>query len=305
MLAPELAGVEIEVMMRTIHRALTRFESQSELCRLNRDPRTTVPVSVLMAALAEAAVEAARASGGLVDVTVIDALEQAGYGRSLTGAPLVALQEALDSAPPRAPAKPDPSSRWREIQVDRVSRAITRPPGVRIDSGGIGKGLAADLAAEKLSGYESFVVDCGGDVRIGGTAALRRPVQVGDPFDESVAFEFSLRQGAVATSGLRSRIWRHRGGCAHHLIDPSSGASAWTGIVQATAVAPSARTAETLAKTAVLSGPWHARDALVDHGGVLVHDDGRVEVVGSPGCAPDEQPLSDDDAAASRAAVPA
>jgi thiamine biosynthesis lipoprotein len=63
------------------------------------------------------------------------------------------------------------------------------------------------------------------------------------------------------------------------VLDPSTGEPAWTGLVAATAVGASAFEAEVLAKTALLSGPRGARRALHRSGGVLQHDDGRVEVV--------------------------
>ena len=46
-----------------------------------------------------------------------------------------------------------------------------------------------------------------------------------------------LVRGGVATSGLGSRLWRDpEGRPAHHLLDPSTGAPAWTGLISATAV---------------------------------------------------------------------
>ena len=87
-----------------------------------------------------------------------------------------------------------------------------------------------------------------------------------------------LGGGAVATSGLNVRIWRDADGrFAHHLIDPATGEPAWTGLVGATALGDSAVEAETLAKAALLSGPAGGREVLAEHGGMLVHDDGRVE----------------------------
>ena len=69
-----------------------------------------------------------------------------------------------------------------------------------------------------------------------------------------------LATGAVATSGLNVRLWRRADGTpAHHLLDPATGDPAWTGVVGATALAPTALEAETLAKAALLSGP--PRDA--------------------------------------------
>jgi hypothetical protein len=38
--------------------------------------------------------------------------------------------------------------------------------------------------------------------------------------------------------------------------------------------------AETLSKAALLSGPEQGRGLLSEHGGMLVHDDGQVEIAG-------------------------
>jgi thiamine biosynthesis lipoprotein len=64
------------------------------------------------------------------------------------------------------------------------------------------------------------------------------------------------------------------------LLDPSTGSPVWSGLVGATAFAPSALEAETLSKTALLLGAEGARRALAVHGGVIVHDDGDVEMIG-------------------------
>jgi thiamine biosynthesis lipoprotein len=151
---------------------------------------------------------------------------------------------------------------------------------VRIDSGGSGKGLAADLAGERLSGYATFVVDAGGDLRIGGRHPVPRPVRIDHPTRDELAHEFMLERGAVATSGIKTRLWRDGDGFAHHLLDPSTGKPAWTGVIQATSVGTTALEAETLAKMAFLAGPAGAAEVLAEHGGLIVTDDGSVELFG-------------------------
>jgi thiamine biosynthesis lipoprotein len=89
---------------------------------------------------------------------------------------------------------------------------------------------------------------------------------------------FALTDGAVATSGIGRRSWLQAGRPAHHLLDPATGAPAFTGVVQATALAPTALEAEIRAKAAVLSGPAGER-WLAEHGGVLVLDDGSVRPI--------------------------
>jgi thiamine biosynthesis lipoprotein len=153
---------------------------------------------------------------------------------------------------------------------------------MRLDTGGTGKGLAADALAQRLRGYSRFAIDCAGDIRVGGPDAGARPydIQVEHPITGRPVCALAVGDGAVATSGLGSRIWQlPGGGFAHHLLDPATGEPAWTGIVAATALAPNALEGETLAKFALLSGPVRARALLARHGGVLVLDDGSSEVV--------------------------
>jgi len=97
---------------------LSRFRPESELCALNRDRRETVPASDLLRAAVSAALWAAEASDGLVDPTLIDALEEAGYTHSMSGHEPQALGSALGAAPSRRAGAPDPRPRWRQVQVD-------------------------------------------------------------------------------------------------------------------------------------------------------------------------------------------
>jgi FAD:protein FMN transferase len=263
--------------------ALSRFKPDSELCALNDDPRERVPASELLRNAVKAGLAAAERSGGLVDPTLVGEIESAGYVASRAGVPGAPLGAALAEAPPRRPARPNPEARWRRFEVDDAAGTISRPPGVRFDTGGAGKGLAADLIAGRLRGYSRFIVDCGGDIRIGGADALVQPYEVfvEHPLTGERAYVLRLGSGAVATSGLNVRVWRGADGrYAHHLLDPSTGEPAWTGLIGATALGDTAVEAETLAKAALLSGPDGGRAVLTERGGLLVHDDGRVETVG-------------------------
>lgn len=281
--SPEARACVVRGFLEHFDRRLSRFRHDSELCALNNDPRRVVPASVLLRGAVRAAVWSAEQTGGLVDPTLVPELERAGYTRSRDGVRPVPVAEAIAAAPARRPACPHPAARWREISVDEAAGTINRPPGVRIDSGGTGKGLAADMAAELLRGYSRFVVDCGGDIRVGGPGAEADPyrIEVEHPLTGRRVIALRLGTGAVATSGINVRIWRIRSGhIAHHLLDPATGEPAWTGLVGVTAIGATALGAETLAKAALLSGPKGARAWLSQLGGVLVHDSGRVESVG-------------------------
>ena len=265
------------------HAQFSRFEPGSELTRLNEATGETVAVSPLMRRVVEAGLQAARATDGLVDPTLLAEIEQAGYESHYEG-PGLPLGLALAIAPARRPGAPAAEARWRLVATDRRTGSVIRPAGVRIDPGGIAKGVFADELAAQLAGHEAFVVDCGGDLRLGGCHAPAREVHVASPFEDAVLHTFVRRGGGVATSGIGKRSWLDGDGhVSHHLLDPASGRPAFTGIVQVTALAPTATEAEMLSKAALLRGPAGAGAVLV-HGGMFVLDDGNYVVL-DPGAA--------------------
>jgi thiamine biosynthesis lipoprotein len=262
------------------HERFSRFRAHSELSSLNRDPRPVVPVSPMMARFANAVVSAGFLTAGLVDATLIDQIESAGYA----GEPRhpLPLPVALRLAPPRRPARAGVAPRWREIEVNLADQTVRRPIGVKLDSGGLAKGLFADVLAEELAAHPSFAINCAGDLVIGGSDGYSRPIHVESPFNGRTLHTFEATRTGVATSGIGRRAWLDaRGRPAHHLLDPWTGEPAYTGVVQVTALAPSALMAEIHAKAAILSGPGAARGWL-PHGGVIVLDDGSHEVIQPP-----------------------
>ena len=70
--------------------------------------------------------------------------------------------------------RPRPDAPWRRIAVDARAGSVTRPAGVRLDPGGIAKGVFADELASMLAAHDAFVVDCAGDMRLGGSAGTPR-----------------------------------------------------------------------------------------------------------------------------------
>jgi len=260
------------------HTQFSRFRDDSELSRLNADPHPTVPVTPMMRRVVAAAVTAATDTGGLVDPTLVSEIERAGYAGHLDG-PGLPLTQTLIDGPLRVPATPHADARWQHVIADRRSGTVTRPPGVRLDPGGIAKGVFADELGGSLASHDAYVVECAGDLRLGGRAGIVRAVHVASPFGHEIIHTFELSAGGVATSGIGKRSWLGPDGSpAHHLLDPGTGRPAFTGVVQATAIAPTATVAEARSKAALLSGPDAAAPWLPD-GGVIVLDDGEIRVI--------------------------
>ena len=242
---PELVRWGVEEIER-LEQAWSRFRPSSELSMLNASTGQPVAVSPIMWVALNRCDHLWRATGGAFDPTVLDALEHWGYDRSFE------LLSASDVPAPSADRAPVPG--WGSTTLDPDTRTVCLPPGVRIDLGGIGKGLAADLVAEGLvdRGASSACVALGGDIRVAGTAPEAGwAVPVEDP---SALFTHTVEGGALAMSTTLIRRWRIGTRDAHHLIDPVSGAPARTGVVAAAVAAEEAWWAEGLAKAAIVSG---------------------------------------------------
>ena len=267
--APKQAAQKAKESILLFEKTCSRFNYQSELSQLNNDSRQTVKVSPLLAQAVQAAIWAAEATEGLVDPTLLNDLIEAGYKDSWQPERRISLHQALKLMPEPEAAEANPLSLWRQISVDPEKSTVSRPAGAMIELGATGKGLAADLASEYLKDYQCWAVDCGGDIRVGGTADISRLVQIMDSDGQQYG-SFEIARGAAATSGIGSRIWLNASGQpAHHLIDPSTGLPAFTGLVAVTAKAPTALQAETLAKQAFFSGPKRAELLLGKYGGVI------------------------------------
>jgi len=195
----------------------------------------------------------------------VRALERSGYSSSLDGAIPAPLQEALAHAPTRRAARPHPQALWRAIAVDEEG-GRDRPSARPDDRHGRDRqGPLCGRRGAPLGPYTRFVIDCGGDIAVGGVGAQLEPYRslYKHPISGESIGVVRLAKGGVATSGLNVRIWRNRDDSfGHHLLDPSTGGPAWTGLVGATAIGDSALEAETLSKMALLLGPERARQVL-------------------------------------------
>lgn len=258
--------------LRDYEARLSRFNPDSELNALNADKREQVPASPMLCQAVEAALWAAEFSDGLIDPTLLGQLKAGGYEKSFDNSERLDLATVIDRLEER-PAKARDEQLWREIKVG--DGFISRPVGLEIEIGGSGKGWACDLVAPLFEGqYNDWLVNLGGDMRLGGEIA--RLVEVISPFDRQVLDSFPVLSGGVATSGIDSRLWIKDDKPYHHLLDPSTGLPAFAGIISATAYGASALEAEAKAKIALLTG----NEEILAEGGVLVFADGTLRRVG-------------------------
>ncbi len=269
-----------EDLAHRCERRWSRFRDDSELVRLNERPGRPVRVSRDTFDLIARAVDAWHRTDGRFDPTGLAAIVAAGYDRDF--AALTAEDGAARDAPAHRPPARPPLPGCHAIELDPTVGTVTLPPGVTLDLGGIGKGYCADLLAEDLlgGGATGACIDLGGDVRLIGTGPYAGAWEVGFAAPDATVHWGRLRfaTGAVATSTTTRRRWTHAGVPAHHILDPTTGVPARSGVATVTVLAAEAWWAEVLAKAALIAGTA-AGVALLEREGVdglLVADDGSM-----------------------------
>jgi thiamine biosynthesis lipoprotein len=258
-LAFSRAVAKVERLFLEIDARCSRFRPDSELSRVNAAAGRWQRVSAPFAELLRRALDAARATDGLFDPTILPALVAAGYDRD--------FDEVVRRPPPPAPAV-RPAARWRDVRLD--GRLLFLPRGAALDFGGIAKGWAVDRALEQATALPWAMVDAGGDLAVRGTPPEPLSIGVADPFDRRRRIALlGVDGGALATSSTIGRSW---GAGRHHVIDPRTWRPSSTPVVQATVWAPTCTEAEILSTWALLLGPRALREA----DGILVMDDGAI-----------------------------
>jgi thiamine biosynthesis lipoprotein ApbE len=260
--------------------ACSRFRADSELAGAERRAGTPVPVSEVLADAVAVALDAAQATDGDLDPAVATRLAALGYDRDFE---LV----AGDGPPVRLTARIRPG--WQDIRLDRGSRRLTVPPGVRLDLGATAKARAADRAAARLATRLGcgVLVSLGGDIAVGGAppdGGWRVRIQdiTGHPDDPPAGSSqlIAMTGGGVSSSGIAARSWRRGGAVLHHILDPRTGLPAppvWRTVSAAADTAVAANIAST---TAIIRGA--GAPGWLESGGIparLVAVDGSVRTV--------------------------
>lgn len=231
--------------------ACSRFRADSELTRVNRAGGPWVAVGPLFLEALEAALRAARVTGGDVDPTIGRALRLVGYDRD--------FGEIHSAHAPRLAIVKTPG--WQSIEVDVTRGAVHIPPGVELDLGATAKAFAADRAARSAAAVAGcgVLVNLGGDLAVAGEAPPGGwPVRVTD--DHAASFDapgqtVSIASGGLATSSTTVRRWTNESEELHHILDPATGRPAavvWRTVSVAAASCLDANTAST---AAIVRGP--------------------------------------------------
>lgn len=265
---PDLLEVAV-AEVRWLQRIWTRFDSDSELSRLNARSGHAVAVGDELALLVQRGCFGYELTEGFFDPFLGAQVMAAGYDRDfdeLGQVPIGGTAPRWDAAGVRSGRSswrkvPVPRSSGRPVQFDLRRQVVRLRRGSLIDSGGLGKGLGADLVSELLMrrGAAGVLVNLGGDLRVRGMPPHGGwRIGLDDPFhsDAPQHSTVTLYSGGLATSTpLRRRWQRSDGSIANHIIDPRTGRPLDTTTAAVSAIATSGWLAEVWAKAVLIAGP--------------------------------------------------
>ena len=224
--------------------------------------------------LMEQALELCHRTGGALDISVYPIVRAWGF---TTGSYQVPDEETIQSLLPLVD--------YTQIQYDAATGVVALPEGMEIDLGSVAKGYAGQLAAQMLRehGVQSALLNLGGNVQTVGTKPDGSPWQIGikDPQGEDAMMVLSVEDQAVVTSGGYERYFEQDGQTYWHIMDPSTGHPADSGLISVTIVGDEGVVCDGLSTALFVMGLEKAADLWAQSGdfeAVFVTASGEVYI---------------------------
>lgn len=259
-------GAEAFEAVVALERLINYWREDSEISTVNREAAARpVVCSPTLFSLLVYCKKIWEDTHGASDITVGPLVELWGFYKKQGHLPSDAeLQAALEKVG------------MDKVELDEKARTVrfTRP-GMRLDLGGIGKGLAADRAAQVLrsrhiqsalisAGTSSVVAIGAPPGKAGWTVKIRGPYNREDAIDEVL-----LKDESLSTSAGYERFLEIGGKKYCHIFDPKTGRPA-EGVASVSVIAPSGAESDALDTGFFVLGLSGARAYCETHPGVRV-----------------------------------
>ncbi len=261
--------------IKRLEQLLSTWIAESELSRVNASAgRQPVTVSRETLDVVTRSLEMARLTNGGFNIAVgpaVEAWSVTERQRIPSDAELEQLKTLVD---------------WTSIQINEANRTVFLPiRGMRIDVGGIGKGYAADRAAEEMkrAGALGGVVALSGDIKTFGVLpdGAGFPVGIKHPRQEGTLIAIiDLKDEAMSTAGDNERFFERNGVRYHHILDPQTLRPARS-CQSVTVIGKEGTVADGLDTGIFVLGPERGMalvEQLSDVEAVIIDDQGKVTV---------------------------
>ncbi|MDH3336347.1 MAG: FAD:protein FMN transferase [Gammaproteobacteria bacterium] len=259
----KLAGVDvdaaslqqdIEASFEDVETMMSTYRPDSEISRFNSNATTAwQDVSAEFCKSVAAALALSAETGGLFDITVGPLVNLWGFGPG----------DIVDEPPAdeRIAAMLE-SVGYEHLQADCARPALRKDiVELVLDMSAFGKGYAVDRVADWLedAGFQNYLVEVGGELRLRGTNASGEKWAIGIEFpftDQRRPYTVvRLSDTAVATSGDYRNYFEADGKRYSHTIDTRTGRPITHSLASVTVVDSSGYRADALATALLVMGP--------------------------------------------------
>lgn len=260
-----------ENVVCSLERKLSVTDPSSELFTINS--RGEGKVSPDTAELLKFALEVCESTDGALDISIYPVLRAWGFTtdddyRVPSDGELAALLALVDYT-----------------KVDVSDGAVALADGMQLDLGAVAKGFTGDRIVEYLreNGVKSALLNLGGNVQALGSKPNGAPwtVAVADPQHGGYLGTLEVADMAVVTSGGYERCFELDGATYHHIIDPSSGRPAASGLASVTVVGGEGALCDALSTALFVMGLDRAGEYWRAHGdfeAIFLTDGGELYV---------------------------
>ena len=261
-----------ENRVRELDALFSVTDRESEICAVNRDGKAALSKDT--AEVFAVGLELCQRTKGALDLSIYPIVQAWGFTTNDYRVPneneLLTLMSHVG---------------YTQIAYDPESCFVALEPDMKIDLGSIAKGYTSDQLIELLrdANITSALLDLGGNIHVLGSKPDGSPwrIAIKAPAGEGNLGVLSITDCAVITSGGYERYFEEDGQTYWHIIDPSTGYPAHSGLVSVTVVGESGALCDGLSTALFVMGEdaatdlWRNSD---DFEAVFVQEDGSVSI---------------------------
>ena len=262
---------EAEECIQQVEGLWSVTDEDSEIYQANHSGGQPVTVSEETAEIISFALEMAQRTGGALDPTIYPVLTAWGF--------------TTDSK--QVPSQQQIAQLLEQVGYDRIQingSELTVPDGMELDLGAVGKGYTADLVTEILRrhGVTSALISLGGNIQAIGSRPDGSDWRLGirAPWESGNLGVLTVSDAAVVTSGGYENYFDdEQGNIYWHILDPSTGYPADSGLQSFTIVGREGKMCDALSTALFVMGAQSAEQYWRENGGfemLLVTDSGEI-----------------------------
>lgn len=263
----------IEEKLQKVDRALSMFNEQSVISRINRGEYKSEDTeeSRMFFDVCQLAMEISEDTEGAFDITVAPLVNLWGFGFKNDVQPST---NAIDSLRQLVG--------YQKLSVDAKAHTVKKQdPRIMLDCSAIAKGYGSDVVAALLrrNNVENYMVEIGGEIVTKGVNPKRLPWRIGvtKPVEDSLSIGnetqtvLNVTDKAMATSG-NYRNFYYKGGRKYaHTINPKTGSPVQHSLLSATVIARNCAVADAYATAFMVLGMEGAKKVLERHDDLMAY----------------------------------